>query len=126
MPFELQRVKLLLLFLGLLCALYGYFCIRSQLTALSKLLQEPHIVLEQQPNIVELINARAGAIDAQTESEAGEFRRVYVGGAQHIRMDHPRSAQLDPPRLFADATTAAAAIEATVIDFRAGLGERKI
>ena len=70
--------------------------VQSTEVDLSKLLQKPHIVLEQQTNIVQLINARAGAIDAEAECEASELFGIDVRGAQHIGMDHARSAQLDP------------------------------
>ena len=55
---------------------------------LPKLLKKPHIVLEQQTNVIELINPRAGAIDAEAECKAGEFFRIDIRRAQHVRMHH--------------------------------------
>src|SRR5438477_10581850 len=96
------------------------------MTALSKLLQKSHIVLEQQADVVQLINSRAGAIDSETESESGELFGIDVRRAQNVRMHHARSAQLDPAGPLTDATARAAAIKATVVDFRARLSEWKI
>src|SRR5262249_55271551 len=41
-------------------------------------------------------------------------------------MHHPRTAQLDPARVFTNATTRAFAFEATEIELRARLSERKV
>src|SRR5581483_2869276 len=57
-------------------------------TKLSKLLQESHVVFEQQTNIIKLINPRAGAIDAQAEREACKLSWIDIRRAQNVRMHH--------------------------------------
>src|ERR1043165_1969696 len=99
---------------------------RLRSSQLPKLLQKAHIVLKQQSNIVELINPRTRSIDAQPKRETGELFGIDVRRPKYIRMHHARPAQLDPSRPFANATAVAAAVKATVVDFGAGLGERKI
>src|SRR6266404_5948913 len=95
-------------------------------THLSELFQKPDIVLEQEPNVVQLINSRAGAVDPQAKGKAGELFRVHVGRAQHVRMHHAGTAQLDPSRAFANAAAFAATVKATVIDFGARFREWKV
>ena len=97
----------------------------SSLTS-SKLPKKPHIVLEQQSNIIELVNPRARAINAEAEREAGKLFRIHIRRAQNIRMHHAGPAQLDPARPFADSTAFAAATKATVINFGARLGKGKV
>src|SRR6266511_838910 len=65
---------------------------RTKDRSLSKLFEKSHIILEQQTNIIELINSRAGAIDAEAKCKAGEYFRIYVCSAQDIWMHHARAA----------------------------------
>ena len=55
---------------------------------LRKLLQKPHIVLEQQPYIVERVHQPTHPIDAEAESEAGKLLRIHTDDAQHVWMNH--------------------------------------
>src|SRR5688500_17408714 len=91
---------------------------------LPKLLEKPNIILEQQPNVIELVTSRARAIDAEAERKAGEFFRIDIRSAQNIGVHHPRPAQLNPYLPFADTAAVTTAIEATVINLSARLGER--
>src|SRR5215213_2205439 len=95
-------------------------------TALLKLFQEPDVVLEKQANVVELIHQRAHAIDSQTKRKPRILLRIHSDGAQHVRMHHSGTAQLDPARVFTNATASALAFETTEIKLRARLGERKV
>src|SRR6185369_4596858 len=94
--------------------------------ALLKLFQEPHIVLEQQPYIVELVHQPAHAIDAETKSESRILLRIDTDRTQHIRMHHSATTQLNPTRVFADATAAALAFETTEIKLGARFSKREI
>ena len=94
--------------------------------ALLEFFQETHIVLEQQPYVVELVHQPAHAIDAETKSETGILLRIDANHPQHVRMNHARATQLDPTGVFADATAAALAFETTEIKLSARLGEREI
>ena len=60
----------------------------SSLITSPELLQKPHVILEQQSDIIELINPCAGAINPESESETGEFLGIDVRGAQHVRVHH--------------------------------------
>ena len=94
--------------------------------ALLEFFQETHIVLEQQPYIVELVHQPAHAIDAETKSESRILLRIDTDRTQHVRMHHSATTQLNPTRVFADATAAAFAFETTEIEFSARFGEREI
>src|SRR5262249_18124796 len=69
------------------------------------------------------------AIDAHPEREAAPGLRVVPRGAQHVRMDHSRAADLEPPAPLANAAiglgTSGGTTEARDVDLRARLGERK-
>src|SRR5947207_13879710 len=90
----------------------------------SKLLQKSNVVFEQQTNVVQFIDSRAGAINTEAEREPGKFFRVHAGGAQHVGMHHAGTTQLDPSAPLADAAAWAAADETTVVDFGARLHKR--
>src|ERR1017187_1789176 len=63
---------------------------------LSKLLQEPHIALEEQLNIIHAILQNRNPLHAHAERESRNLRRVVIDEAVHIRIDHAAAQQLDP------------------------------
>jgi hypothetical protein len=63
---------------------------------LIKLLQKPHVVLEQETNVIQFVHQSAHAVDAESKGKAGKFFRIDTGAAQNVRMDHARPAQFDP------------------------------
>ena len=79
----------------------------------SELPQEPHVVLIQQPDVVDLVSPHAKPLNAQPEGKAGHVFRIIAHRAQHIRVDHTGPSHLDP--------TLAAVPEH--VDFNARLGE---
>src|SRR5215471_17003414 len=91
-----------------------------------KLFQEPHVILKQQPNIIQAVHQSAHAIDSEPKSKAGVFMWIDIDRAQHVRVDHARTTELNPAGVLADAATGTATLEATEIKLGAGFGERKI
>ena len=94
--------------------------------ALLKLFQEPDIVLEEQPDVVELVHQRAHAVDSEAKREPGILLWIDADRAQHVWMHHAGTAQLDPARVLTDATTTSLALEATEIKLGARLRKRKV
>src|SRR2546428_13519299 len=73
----------------------------------SKLLQKPHIVLEEQLEIVDVVPHHGVTFDAAAKSEAGVFLRVIVHKAVQIRMHHTGAHHFDPACIFADSAAGA-------------------
>src|SRR5262249_31571941 len=88
--------------------------------------QKPHVVLKKQPDIVEFVHQRGHAIDSETKRETGIPLRIDTHCAQDVRMHHAGTTQLDPTRVFADATTTALAFETTEIKLRTRLREWEV
>src|SRR5215213_3164721 len=88
--------------------------------------QKPDIVLEEQTNIIELVHQPAHAIDSKTKREPVILPLIDSDRAQHVRMHHSGTAQLDPTRVLANSTTTSLALEATEIKLGARLSERKV
>ena len=65
---------------------------------LFELLEEPYVVLEHMPDVVDIEKHRSHSFETETESEARIDLRVNSNSFQHIRMDHSGTAQFDPPR----------------------------
>jgi len=84
-----------------------------------------NIVLKQKPDIIQLINARAGSIDAEAESKTGELLGSTLAARRTFGCTMPEPPQLDPAGPFADAAAFPATVKATVINLRAWFGEGK-
>src|SRR5258705_5075966 len=91
-----------------------------------ELAQEAEIVLEEQAHVVDAEFHQAGALDDDAESEALVFFGIVFDRAHHVRMDHSAAQHLGPSRMLADRASGAVAQEASDIEFRARLGERKV
>src|SRR5881275_2844235 len=94
----------------------------------SKLLQEPHVAVEQLLNVVKPVREHSQPIYAHAKRKATHSRRVVAFVAHELEdvgINHAAAAHLDPARLLADAASFAAADEARHRHFRAGLGKRK-
>src|SRR5688572_8807875 len=117
-----------------LCFVLGTLCsspqqstkFQVQSSGLLKLLQEPHIILEQKPNIIEFVHQRAHSVDPESKREAGILLGIDANCTQHIWVDHARSSQLNPTRVLADPATTPLALETTEIKLGARLSEREI
>ena len=61
-------------------------------------------------------------LDAQPPREAGKSFGVVTHGLENRRVDHPASAQLDPPGALAHLAAGPVALPAADVDLRARLG----
>src|SRR5215510_3791959 len=94
--------------------------------SLSKLLQKPDIVFEQESNIIDVIHQARHSIDSKTKGETGELFRINSHRLEHVRVNHTASTQLNPTRAFTYTTTSASAHVAAEIDFCRWLCKRKV
>src|SRR5881396_3014816 len=91
----------------------------------SKLLQKPHIVLEEQLEIVDVVLQNRVTVDASAESKSGVFLFVIVHEAVQVRMHHAGAHHFDPACLFAHAAAGAIAEDTRDVHFCAWLDERE-
>src|ERR1035437_1545790 len=68
---------------------------------LSKLLQKPHIALEENLNIIHAILQNRNPPPAHAERNPRNLRRIVIDKAVHIRIDHAAAQQLNPSAGFA-------------------------
>src|SRR5205807_468098 len=90
-----------------------------------ELLEEPDVVLPQDPDVGDAEPDHGEPIVAAPEREPGPALRVVSDGLQHARMDHAGAHRLDPTREATRPAAPAAADEARHLDLRARLDERK-
>ncbi len=69
--------------------------------ALSKLLQKPHVPIEEQLNVIHALLQNRDAVHAHAEGEAGDLFRIVTHKAEHIRVHHAAAQQFDPAALLA-------------------------
>src|ERR1044072_1407604 len=79
---------------------------RSQETGtfLSELSQQPQAVLPQRAELGQALAEHGDALAPDAEREARPFLRVVADELEHVRIDHPGAAELDPARPAADRT----------------------
>ncbi len=58
--------------------------------------EEPHIVLDKVPDVVDRVLPTGDPLDPKAEPPAAVLFRVDFDRFQHVRMDHPAPAELDP------------------------------
>ena len=58
--------------------------------------QEADVVGDELADVVEAVTLLGQPVDAEPEGEARPLLGVEPAGAQHVRVDHPAAAQLDP------------------------------
>src|SRR6476660_7071640 len=91
-----------------------------------ELFQEPEIVLEEQPDVVDAIFQHGDPIHPEPEDEAGEGLGVVADGAQHIGVNHTGAAHFQPSGLLAGPATSARAEDTADVELRSGLDEREV
>src|SRR5712664_120654 len=98
-----------------------------------KLLQEAHVVLEKDLDVVDAVFEHGQAVDADTEGEAADFPGVVVHEAVDGGVDHAGAEEFDPGGAFALRTSSAGcrgacspAERAGNVELDARLGEREI
>src|SRR5256885_7902944 len=94
------------------------------------LAEEAEVVLEEEPQVVQIVAEEGETIDAHAERKAAHHLRIIADGAQHVRMDHPRPQDLEPALAATHATARGrsaghGARRARDVDLRTRLGERK-
>src|SRR4029450_6547142 len=55
----------------------------------SELCEEVHVVVEEEPQVVQVVTQQRQAVDAHAEGEAAHALRVVPAGPQHVRVHHP-------------------------------------
>src|SRR5439155_14255105 len=91
----------------------------------SELLQEPDVVLPEHADVREAVAEHEDPLEAPAEREAGHFLRVVADRLEHVRVDHPGTADLDPALVLANAAAGLVADEAGDVGFDRWLGERE-
>src|ERR1041385_84225 len=95
-----------------------------------ELLQEAHVAVEEQLDIVNTVLEHGDALDAHAECEAGNLLRVVAivfMELEDFRVHHAAAKQLDPATCFAQTArlitdfARSATLEATDLDVGAGL-----
>src|SRR5215472_3643270 len=94
--------------------------------ASGELLQEAEIVLEKDADVVDAMAQHRDAVESEAPRPAGEFFRIVACRAEHVRVDHPAAAHLEPARAFARAAARAVARVARNVDFGGRFGELEI
>ena len=88
-----------------------------------ELFEEPHVVLEQEADVADLVPCGGQAVQADAEGKAGIDLRIDAAAGEDVGMDHARAEDFDPAGAFADPAALAAAGRAGNVHFHAGLGE---
>src|ERR1700693_1890582 len=92
----------------------------------SKLFQEPKVEFVEEPDVVDVVLQHRHALDAESPRVAVPRGRVDPAVAEHLRMDHPASANLEPTLVAAALASHAVADPARHVELEAGLGEREV
>src|SRR5258708_39428162 len=76
---------------------------------LPKLLQEPHITLKEQLNIIHAVLQNRNPLHAHAEGKSRNFRGIVIYKPIHIRIDHTAAEQFNPSAGLAVAPRSAVA-----------------
>ena len=88
-------------------------------------MQETHIVVIEEPQIVDTVRKHGDALNPHTEGETRDLLGIVAAHLEDVRMHHARTEDLQPARALADAAALAVAHDARDVNLRARLGERK-
>src|SRR5215831_7595526 len=90
---------------------------------LSELFQKPHIILEKQLQVVDVVSQHRITIDSAAECKAGVFVRIVIDEAVQVGMYHAGPHDFDPSRLLANTATGAFAEHTGHVNLSAWLDE---
>ena len=90
-----------------------------------ELLEEADVVGDEVADVVDVVADHGAAVDAEAEGEARPLLGVDADGLEHVGVDHPAAAQLDPARLRAHPAALALAEDAGDLELGRRLGERE-
>src|SRR5919202_1753335 len=96
---------------------------RRRPAARSELAQEADVVGDEVAQVVHVVAHHGAAVDADPEGDPLPLLGVDAHGGEHVRVDHPAAAQLDPARLGAHPAPPALAEDARDLELGGGLGE---
>src|SRR5215813_10690254 len=82
---------------------------RVPLASSRELRQESHVVLEEQPDIVDAVLQHGDALDTEPEGEAGDALGVVAHPLQNTGMHHAGAAHFDEARALATVAACARA-----------------
>ena len=88
-----------------------------------ELLENAEVVLEERPDVRDVVLQHRHAIDPQAEREPAPLLGVDLDVAQHLRMHHAAAEDFHPAGLGAGAAAGAFAEDARHVDFGRRLGE---
>ena len=88
--------------------------------------QEAYVVLEVQPQVLDLPLEHGDALNAHSESESGVLLGVDAAGVEDVGIHHSGAHDLEPACALADVAALAAADVAADVHFGAGLGEGEV
>src|SRR4030066_1722162 len=91
----------------------------------SELFQEPQIIREEEPDVIDPIFEHGDPLDAHSKCKAGDFLRIIIDKLINCRVDHSRPQDLQPSCIRTDPASFSPADETLDIDFCTGLCERK-
>ena len=74
-----------------------------------ELVQEAHVVLEVEAQVLHAIFEHCDALNSHTKGEARILLGIDVAGLQHVGVYHTATHNLEPPRTLADGATLATA-----------------
>src|SRR5579871_355492 len=98
----------------------------SVFAASRKLPQKPHVILEIQLQIVDVVFQLRQPLDAQAEGESCIALGVILHEAVDRGIDHPSAEKFDPAGLLAHVAALAAAEYARRVNLHRWFGKRKI
>src|SRR5262245_1680404 len=87
--------------------------------------EEAHVVLEERADLVDAVADHRDALEAEAEREPLPLLGVDADRGEHVGVDHPAAAQLDPPRVRAHAAALAVAEDAADGELGRRLGVRE-
>ena len=90
------------------------------------MLQESHIVLKQQSDIVDTVLQHRDPLNTDTECDAGVDVRVNSAVLQNLGMDHAAAEHFNPAGMLAQAAALSAAFKAADVHFNARFREGEI
>src|SRR2546426_5217882 len=95
----------------------GQLAVRStRAQHLAKLFQEAQVVTEEIANIVDAVFQHGNTLRPHTEGKSAKHLGVIATIAEHLRMHHTGSENLQPPTVLADRAALATADDAVHID----------
>src|SRR5260221_3781120 len=98
---------------------------RSAQDRTSELMGESHVAVPQVRDVDDAVEEHDEAVDAEAECKTRVDLGIDADGSEHVRVDHPRAAELHPSRARAHRAPGTATKDARHRELDRGLGERE-